>query len=425
MHRWGSYSLLIMLLVTMTGCDALLGSKQDSTTDEIFEAGRADPTLLNEVEYVPLFPFYETGADGLPLDNPQDVYAGFDEFLYVVDDRGLHVFDLSGRAANFLPIPGGGTSVVQDRLFRVYVTARRDTLLNGQTWDLPVVMRYDDVTTGSPRIGDIIWHPFDDDSRKFNAPDPITTDEQVSFTGVGVLYDNHIYVSRRGPVNPRGTFILPHNTIMEFDEEGTNLQSIVTLHPTRESLRSAVFPADVATYVHPPQRSFFPQDRHFILLQSTGLEDVISGSQAPSIPMRYPVLSIRVIPTNDGVEYRPDTDKLRIAADPDRGDAFLYDEFRFSNPTDVTVAADGSNFIFITDGGSDSLYVFTGQGVEGVTPPPGSSTTLPVRVSFGGTGDGALQFRRPQGVASYQRIVYVADSGNNRIGRYRLNTDFE
>lgn len=416
---------LLVLTLFWAGCDAMLGSKQDQTTREIFEAGRSDPSLLNEVEYVPLFPFYETGADGAALDSPQDVYAGFDELLYVVDRRGLHVFDLAGRPATFVPIPGGGSSVIQDRLFRVYVTARRDTTINGRTWNLPVVLRYDDITTGAPRIGDIIWHPFDDDSRKFNAPDPIPTDEQVSFTGVGVLYDNHIYVSRRGPVNPRGTFILPHNTIMEFDEEGVNLQSIVTLHPTRESLRSALFPVDVATYVHPPQRSFFGQERHFILLQSSGLEDVVSGGESPSQPLRYPVLSIRVVPTSDGVDYQPDTDKLRIAADPDRGSAFLYDEFRFQNPTDVTVAADGTNFLFVTDGGTDSLYVFTGQGVEGVTPPPGSTSNIPVIVSFGGTGDGALQFRQPQGVATFQRIVYVADSGNNRIGRFRLNTDFE
>lgn len=425
MTNRATYGVFVLLLVVLAGCDTIMGSKQDAVTEEIFEAGRNDPELLNEVEYVPLFPFYETGADGVALDEPQDVYAGFDEFLYVVDGRGLHVFDLSGRPATFIPIEGGGTSVVQDRLFRTYVTARRDTLLNGRVWNLPVVMRFDNVTTGSPTLGDIIWHPFDDDSRKFNAPDPISTDEEVTFTGVGVVYDNHIYVSRRGPVNPRGTFILPHNTIMEFDENGVNLQSIVTLHPTRESLRSSLYPADVATYVHPPQRSFFPQERHFLLLQSTALDDVVTGGTAPVEALRYAVLSIRVVPTNDGVEYQPDTDKLRIASNPERGDAFLYDEFRFTNPSDVTTAADGSNFIFVTDGATDSLYVFTGQGVEGVTPPPGSTATTPVVVSFGGTGDGALQFDRPMGVASFRRIVYVADSGNNRIGRYRLNTDFE
>jgi len=36
-----------------------------------------------------------------------------------------------------------------------------------------------------------------------------------------------------------------------------------------------------------------------------------------------------------------------------------------------------------------------------------------------------MQLDRPMGVATFQRIVYVADSGNNRISRYRLNTDFE
>ena len=77
------------------------------------------------------------------------------------------------------------------------------------------------------------------------------------------------------------------------------------------------------------------------------------------------------------------------------------------------------------DAGNDSLFVFTGRGVEGVAAPPGASSTKPVKVSFGGTGDGALQFNNPQGVAYFQRIVYVADTGNNRISRFRLNTDFE
>ncbi|MDZ4698359.1 MAG: hypothetical protein SH809_01530 [Rhodothermales bacterium] len=38
---------------------------------------------------------------------------------------------------------------------------------------------------------------------------------------------------------------------------------------------------------------------------------------------------------------------------------------------------------------------------------------------------GALQFRNPNGVAYFDRVVYVADTGNNRISRFKLNTDFE
>ena len=79
----------------------------------------------------------------------------------------------------------------------------------------------------------------------------------------------------------------------------------------------------------------------------------------------------------------------------------------------------------MTDSALDSLYVFTGQGIEGVAPPPGARSTIPVVVSFGGAGDGARQFNAPEGVAYFNRIVYVADTGNHRISRFRLNTDFE
>jgi len=407
------------------GCDSILGSKQDRVTDEIFDAGRSDPQLINEVEYVPLFPFFDQAGDAGTLDSPKDIYVGYDELIYVVDNRGLHVLDSSGRPAKFIPIEGGGTSVIQDRRLQVYVTARRDTLVNGRNWNLPVVLRYSDLTTGIPKLEDIIWHPFDDDSRRFNRPDPIATDEEVSFTGVAVIYDNHVYVSRRGPINERSSVILPHNTIMEFDKDGINLQSLVSLHPSQASLRSAIYPADVVTFVQPPQRSFYDQSRHLILAQSASPNDVVSGSSPPISPLRYSVLSIKVVFASDGIEYQPDTQMLQASANTSRGDGFLYDEFKFVNPTDLAVAADGSNYLFVLDGGSDSLFVFTGQGIEGVTPPPGSTTPKPVIVSFGGSGDGAKQFDRPQGVAYFRKIVYVADTGNNRISRFRLNTDFE
>ena len=212
---------------------------------------------------------------------------------------------------------------------------------------------------------------------------------------------------------------------MEFDKDGVNLQSLVSLHPSQASLRSAIYPADVATFVQPPQRSFYEQSRHLLIAQSASPNDVVSGSEPPISPLRFSALSIKVVFASDGIEYQPDTQMLQASANPSRGDGFLYDEFKFVNPTDLAVAADGSNYLFVLDGGSDSLFVFTGQGIEGVTPPPGSTSPKPVIVSFGGSGDGAKQFDRPQGVAYFRKIVYVADTGNNRISRFRLNTDFE
>jgi hypothetical protein len=407
--------LLCFTLAALAACDDLLGSKNDETASEIFEDGRIEPGHFNEVEYVALFPFFTQAGDGTTLQGPTDVYVGYDEFIYVSDTRGLHVLDLAGRAANFIAIPGGATSVIQDRKLDVYVTARRDTFLNDQTWNLPVVLHYAEITEGTPRLVDIIWHPFDDDSRKFNRPDPIETDEEVEFTGIAVLPNNSIYVTRRGPVNSLTSIILPHNTVLEFNTEGINTQAIVALSPTLPSLRSAINPTDVLTLVHPPQRQSFPDEKHFIVAQSP----------PPGQTLRYSVLSIRAVVTSDGIVYRPDTDKIGVAGSPEFGEGFLYDEFKLQYPSDLAYAADGTNYLFVTDAGKDSLFVFTARGVEGVAAPPGASTTLPIPVSFGGTGDGALQFNNPQGVAYFDRIVYVADTGNNRVSRFRLNTDFE
>lgn len=407
--------LLLAAILLVAGCDDILGSKQDQTTEEIFDAGRTDPGLVSEVEYVPLFPFFVQGGDGSTLQSPQDVYVGFDEFIYVVDGRGLHVLDLAGRPANFIPIDGGGTSVIQDRQFDVYVTGRRDTTIQGETWNLPVVLHYENVTTGNPALADIIWHPFDDDSRRFNRPDPIATDEQVEFTGVAVLANNNIFVSRRGPVNDLASVILPHNAILEFSPEGVNVTALLQLSPIQPSLVSAVRPSDVLTYVHPPQRQSFDTARNFLVAQSP----------QPGEELAYPVLSIRATVTPDGIVFRPDQEKIRTASIPESGESFLYEAFKFENPTDLGFAADGSNYLFVVDAGADSLYAFTSTGVEGVAPPPGATSTQPVVVSFGGEGDGARSFNDPMGVTYFEEIVYVADSGNDRISRFRLNTDFE
>ncbi|HYE95015.1 MAG TPA: hypothetical protein VD962_02300 [Rubricoccaceae bacterium] len=441
------FLFLAVLTLALTGCDALFGSKGDDVTDEILDEGQTDPTLPDEVGYVPLTPFYTQGALGA-LDAPQDVYVGYDELLYVVDRQGLHVLDLAGRPQGFLGEigwPGQAPqslrdveAVVQDRRLDVYIAARRDTTVAGaacnrypgepERCDLPVVYRISGLTTGTPQLVDIIWHVFDDGSRRFTRFDTpgryvaggnTYYDEDARFTGVAPLFDNRVYITRSGPVNdtqsgrPNQTFS-PFNAFLVYTAEGEYVQFVRALSPTQPSLLSAVWPSDVMTFVGPPQRTTFPASSDFLIAQAP-----------PSGPVRYGVLSVRVVETPDGTEFRVDTEKLSIAANPDAGDGFLYEEFKFERPVSLAFAADATGYTFVLDAGKDSLFVFTRTGVEGVSPPPGAPSLRPVRVSFGGTGGGPLQFREPMGVAYFDRTVYVADTGNNRIGRYRLNTDFE
>ena len=432
-------STLALAALVFSGCDSILGSKDDATTDEIFDEGAVDPTLVDEVGYVPLNPFYTQSANGGQLQSPVDVYVGFDELIYVGDEQGLHVLDLSGRPQAFLGEIGWSdgaaqpirdiTAVVQDRQFDLLVAARRDTTLgtgdDARTWDLPVVYRISGVTTGAPMLEDIVWHPFDDRSRsanQFRNPREYSSgfsDEDARFTDVAVLANNSFYVSRSGPVNTQAdglpSIVVPFNGVLAFTQAGTNTRYISALSATQPSLLSAVYPSALATPIGPPQRSTFPETQDFFVAQNPPGE----------VSLRYPVLSVLVVETTLGTEFRVDTERLGAAANPDNGDGFLYEDFGTVSPTALTLAADETGYLFVTDETTDSLYVFNRNGVEGVAPPPGAGTLRPVKVSFGGEGSGPLTFDDPQGVAYFDRIVYVADTGNNRIARYRLNTDFE
>ena len=430
---------VLLALVALSGCDALFGSKSDPTTEEIFDQGQTDPTLIDDVGYVPLTPFYTQGVDG-PFDGPTDVYVGYDEFIYVSDARGLHVLDLAGRPQFLLSEVAGQplrdiTAVVQDRRLDVYVAARRDTTVAGadcpsggapEQCDLAVVYRIRGLTTGTPQVENILWHPFDDGSRRltrFELPDTYGpySDEDVEFTGVAPLADNRIYVTRRGPVNNEATgrpsqAFGPFNAFLQYTAEGEYVQYVRALTPDRPSLLSAYYPSDVLTFVGPPQRASLALNENFLIAQAPPPEQ-------PDAP--YGVLSVLVVETSDGIEYRVDSARLSAAGDPDAGDGALFESGQFESVSSLAYAPDQTGYLFVLDAGKDSLFVFNQNGIEGVAPPPGAGTTRPVRVSFGGTGGGPLQFSDPQGVAYYEEIVYVADTGNNRVSRFRLNTDFE
>lgn len=419
--------LIIAVVVIISGCD-LLGSKGDSTTDEIFEEGRQDPNVIvDEIGYAALVPFWDN------FDQPTDVFVGYDELVYVTDAEGVHVLDRAGRRYDTLPLRGA-VSVTQDRLLNVYVAARYDTVITAIdpdiTWDLPAVYKFRNLNTNEPvETIDVLKHPF----RRFDSSRSNTTlerfrlnrnslnnDELVEITGIAVLSNNDIYVTRRGPSNS-STTPFPDNTILIFDQEVADgdvtgrMRNVgrVNLRPNEPSnFFSGIDISDITSLIGPPQRDNLSNDRSFLITQ---------GNPDRNIPFR--TLWIDAVQTPDGMEYRPNSTLQN--RDTTRADSFLYDPDKFKNPSGIAFSADARSHVFVVDAITDSLYLFQSNGIEGVNPPPGSDFEKAVNVSFGGTGNGPREFNNPKGVAYFQQIVYVADSGNNRIARYRLNTDFE
>jgi len=76
----------------------------------------------------------------------------------------------------------------------------------------------------------------------------------------------------------------------------------------------------------------------------------------------------------------------------------------FENPEGAAV--DNSGNIFVADAEKDSIFKFNAFGDE--------------LESFGGPD----LFNQPYGVSVFNETVYVADTGNNSISRFKLSTDF-
>jgi hypothetical protein len=191
-----------------------------------------------------------------------------------------------------------------------------------------------------------------------------------------------------------------------------NIAQVRALNPNNPSFLSGISITDINSLIGPPQRENMSDDISFLITQ---------GAPEQDIPFR--TLWVSAVETIDGIEYRPNSSLL--AKDTARAESFLYDEYKFTNPTGVAFSADARGHIFVVDAGSDSLFMFQSNGFEGINPPPGSAADKAINISFGGAGNGPRQFNNPMGVAYFDEVLYVADTGNNRIARYKLTTDFE
>lgn len=92
---------------------------------------------------------------------------------------------------------------------------------------------------------------------------------------------------------------------------------------------------------------------------------------------------------------------------PSLGNFDLFEPRKFEAPEDVTVDLEGN--IYVIDAGLNRLFKFSPAGDE--------------LQSFGEIGSGEKQFLSPHGVGFFDKTLYVADTGNNRVVRFKLSTD--
>jgi len=403
-----SYSAILILSISLfTSCDFMFGSVTDPEVEDIFEQGKIDPALAPQsVGYVPILPVWNF------FSNPVDVFVGYDEMVYVVDDNGLNILDLKGELQRTIAIPGA-KEVTQSRRIHTFVIGTATVDINGEPKTLSAIYHLKNTATSQgPEFVDTFIHPFCDASRN-NIPFR-KQDLEVEFTGISCRANNILIVSRRGPVYEPTSSARPDNAVLFFNENGDNMGYAKGLSPNNPNLKSTLGLSAVASFAGPPQVIFGMNETHdFIICQASQDEHI-----------DYRVLWIREIVDPDaGVLYTENSALLEM--DPTKADGFLYEAGKFNNPEDIYIAPDQSGYIFIVDSGNDKFYQFTQKGYEGVEPPANFNETKNILASFGSEGDGPFQFREPSGVCYYKKMVYIADKGNNRVLRYRLNTDLE
>lgn len=412
------FSILLMALA-FSACEDYLGKKTDLDFIDI-----PPDNSVRDIAYVPILPILDD------FDRPSDVCAGFDGLIYVVDEGSeeLISMDESGRILGRKFIPGA-RSVIQDRRFDLLVIGTYDSLYNSGNGDtllsFSAIYRLRMVGVGSYQLNNAqiintIIHPF-----YYTESNPVRrTDDFVRFNQIGIIgnsqdpnRNNQYYVSRQyvrspdpDPSNPEISSgpLGPNDAILYFNNEDELISPVSVQTASGFFNDFFEYPVGITTFTQPPQFG--------AVTSSDFLYTSLEANNA--LKVQY----IEFIEGEFGAEYRP---RILAAGDTSQADGFINTPNKFSQPRDITFAGDGTQFLFVVDSDSDSLYQFSLNGFEGIRPPAAAGIDRYVKASFGGTGTDLMQFNDPVAVAYFNQIVYVADAGNGRIMRYKLTLDFD
>jgi hypothetical protein len=270
-------------------------------------------------------------------------------------------------------------------IFRIYLVrfdtsyvSRRDTVINISTGDTVVTVTRRDTSYFAD-------HQLDRAEMRIVWQEPARPDRR--YTGIGVLPGNEYLVTRTGPDN--SSFVDPDSRVLLFSKTDlleTPLGDLVT----RPSGGTAITDIRSLTGI-----MIFPSSRDFIVTQSS------DGIAYGAIWMVYQS-------TADFQGWLP---KFDPSVEAQRSVDFILPN-RYQNATAAAFDRRRRE-IFIVDALLDSVVKFNRNGqfrTESFGPVKSKSDLLP-------------GIRNPHGVAfSNDCTLYVADTGNKLVRRFRLST---
>ncbi len=350
---------IILIILILFGCTDKFDVSQLGAS-----SGKAN--IAGDTLYV------QTGKAWTGFNNPQDIIIGREPFVYVADtynDR-IVMLNLNGDVQGIREIKKP-VALAQDYKLNLIVCGEIDTVVNGQTQTFGAVYKLNMVAAE---------HQIN------NAPItkllPRTSDLKYPdrrYTAVTVFFNNMFYIARTGTANT--SFVDPDNSILQFIPKklygGGEGDTLIGRVPNIDPLSSGLVSANGISSL----TSFNRKNIDFI--------ETLTGNNS----LKAQWLTYVVTPVSADYVAR---------LTPSDGGAFMTPN-KFTQPEGSCI--DDAGNIFIADAAKDSIYKFTPLGDE--------------LQSFGGPD----VFNKPYSVAFFDNVLYVADSGNNRILRFKLSTD--
>ncbi len=333
------------------------------------EIGDDEVNVGGDTVFVKLSPVWEG------FNKPQDIMVGREPFIYVADTENDRVvmLNLAGQILGTRSIKHP-VALAQDHRLNLIVVAQFDTSVGGGTQTFSAVFKLDlvsvqhqieiaPITRLLPRAEDL------------NRPD-------IEYTGACVFANNIFYVARKGPNNSGFgepdidnsiLIFIPKSLFRDGAEGDTLIGRVPNIDPLGQGPVSAFEISSLTS---------FNNQSIDIIITLTG------GTSFKANWLHYQITPI---------------DQRYVSNFSPASGLDLVIPNRFEHPEGS--AMDPSGNIYIADAGKDSVYKFNAFGDE--------------LESFGGPEI----FSQPHGVAFFDKTLYVADTGNNRILRFSLSTE--
>jgi len=345
-----------------------------------------------DTTYVQIWPEW-TEAGELSFESPEDIYVGYDTYLYIADTGNDRIvkMDRRGEFITQYAVPHP-ISVTQDPLLRLAVVSGDHKIYLKDILDEKPFYQVFAFEAQMDTLVFVVDSTFVIDSTFY--PDSLDT-ILVGADTLEVVVDT-INTS----IKAIAAFPIPADEYLFFTCDQTS-HSVV--RPGGEK------------HQRDQISKFVPEFEDTLLVFSYGDAAVEKGGDlgntiSPSGIFTYPYKGyFRIAFTQgytphgaqilNGMSYRP------VISRTDSTE--LYFPGIFGLAEDVTV--DEFDNIYVVDVSRHSVLKFDSNGR--------------LLLKFGTFGSGNKEFNRPQGIAYYNKTLYVADTKNNRILRFKLSTD--